>query len=71
MVICMYMLAWFLFSNPYNDIGRYYEGNGSNVYYLNNFDSLSQSYGESFANDNRYTCLHCTCVFQYNKTQIH
>ena len=47
----------FLFSNPYNDIGRYYEGNGSNVYYLNNCDSLSQSYGESVANGNRYSYM--------------
>ena len=30
-----------------NDIGAYYTGNGSNVYYLNNFDSISQSFGKS------------------------
>ena len=46
-----------LCSNGRNDIGRYYEGNGSNVYYLNNFDSLSQSYGESFTKDDTNVCL--------------
>ena len=27
-------------------IQNYYTGNGSNVFYLNNFDSISQSYGK-------------------------
>ena len=36
-----------LCSENNNDIGAYYTGNGSNVYYLNNFDSISQSFGKS------------------------
>ena len=30
-----------------DDIGSYYEGNGSKVYHLNNFNNLPRSYGES------------------------
>ena len=36
----------FFCSGNSNDIGTYYTGNGSNVYYLNNFDSISQSFGK-------------------------
>ena len=39
------MCVFCVFSD--DDIGRYYEGNGSNVYHLNNFNNLPRSYGES------------------------
>ena len=42
----VYNFVWvFVFSD--DDIGRYYNGNGSNVYHLNNFDNLPRSYGQS------------------------
>ena len=34
------------FSDTTVHVGRYYTGNGSNVYYLNSFDHLPRSYGK-------------------------
>ena len=36
----------FLYSDTKDIVGSFYSGFGSDKYYLNNFDSLSQSYGE-------------------------
>ena len=41
MIIVVYILS------TSSGVQDYYTGNGSNVYYLNNFDSISQSYGKS------------------------
>ena len=41
------------YSDNNTNIGSYYTGIGSNVYYLNNFDHLVRSYGESIA----YICM--------------
>ena len=43
----MYVIHEFLLSDNNTGIGMYYAGNGSNVYYLNNFRNLPRSYGES------------------------
>ena len=51
-----------LCSDGITDIGRYYAGDGSNVYYLNNFDSLPQSFGELNTKAKTYIC---TCVHAY------
>jgi len=61
-----------LCSDGITDIGRYYAGDGSNVYYLNNFDSLPQSFGELNTKAKTYMYVHmymCTCILLY-KMQI-